>query len=761
MRDEDKAKEQLIYELMELRRRNAELRKSEAQRTKAEEKLRESEEKFRSLAEQSPNMIFINKRGRVVYANMKCQEVMGYRREEFYAPDFDFMGLVSPEYKDTIRASFKSHEGGEEVPPVEYTLLSKEGRRINAILTTKLIRYEGETAILGTVTDITQRKRAEEALQERELRYRNIITQADGVAYQLDWLRQTYTFFDEGIERLTGYTSHEITPEIFESLIEEKIQYTHTSRDTATTSEASHRIGGDKAILYRADYRLRTKDGRTVWAADSSVQLRGFDHKLVGTLGMLQDITDRKRMERKLWESEKRFRELADLLPQTVYETDIEGNLTFVNRYAFASYGYTQEDFDKGLNAIQMLIPEDRARAERNIRRVLAGEEFGGTEYTALRKDGSTCPVIIYATRIIFNGKSLGLRGIIIDITERKQAEKALRESEERYRFLAEKSPLGLSIIGKDGSYKYVNDQFKRMFGYTLEDTPTGREWFRKAYPDEEYRRNVISAWRSDLESAKSSEPRPRMYSVTCKNGEVKEVLFRPVTTETGDEFVLYEDITERVHAERQLKASLREKEVMLREIHHRVKNNLQVISSLLNMSCMQTDNQEAIALLADAQTRVLAMALIHSQLYQTERFDKMDMGILVRNLFAHLANVYATRSRFVTPVILEGTEVFLPITQAIPCSLVLNEVISNIFKHAFKEGKRGTVEISVQNPANSRIHISIKDDGVGIPEDIDIHETHSIGLSLIRTLVQDQLEGTVQINRNNGTEFIMEFPKT
>ena len=635
MRDEDKTREQLIYELMELRQRNAELRESEVQWTKAEEKLRESEEKFSSLAEQSPNMIFINKRGRVVYANKKCEEAMGYRREEFYSPDFDFLSLIAPEYRHTISASFNSHTSGEEVSPVEYTLLTKEGRRINAILTTKLIRYEGETVILGTVTDITQRKRAERELQESELRYRNIITQADGVAYQLDWVKQTYIFIDEGIERLTGYTSHEITPEIFESLIEEKIQYTHTSRDTAITSEASHRIGGDTAILYRADYCLRTKDGRTVWAADSSVQLRGFDRKLVGTLGMLQDITDRKRMERKL------------------------------------------------------------------------------------------------------------------------------QESEERYRFLAEKSPLGLSIISKDGSYKYINDQFKQMFGYTLDDTPTGREWFRKAYPDEEYRRNVISAWRSDLDSAKSSEPMPRTYSVSCKNGEVKEVLFRTVTMETGDEFVLYEDITERMHTERQLKASLREKEVMLREIHHRVKNNLQVISSLLNMSCMQTENQEAIALLADAQTRVLAMALIHSQLYQTERFDRMDMGILVRSLFAHLANVYATRSRFVTPVVLEGAGVFLPITQAIPCSLVLNEVISNIFKHAFKEGQRGTVEISVQNSTNSRIHIRIKDDGVGIPEDTDIYKTHSIGLSLIRTLVQDQLEGTVQINRSNGTEFIMEFPKT
>lgn len=627
MRDEDKTKEQLIYELMELRRRNAELAELGAQWTKAREKLRESEEKFRNLAQQSPNMIFINKRGRVVYANEKCQEVMGYRREEFYSPDFDFLILIAPEYRDTIFAAFNSHMRGEELSPLEYALLTKKSERIDAILATKLIRYEGETAILGIVTDITERKKAEQALCESEERFQQIAENAQAWTWEVD-ASGLYTYVGSVVEKMLGYRPEEIV--------------------------------GKKHF-----YDLLHPDDREQLRNDA---FKAFAQKLP-------------------------FRE-------------------FINR---------------------------------NI-----------------RKDGETVWLSTSGIPVIDEeGNLLGYRGADTDITERKQAEEKLRSSEERYRLLAEKSPLGLSIIGRDGSYKYINDQFKRMFGYALDDIPTGREWFRKAYPDEEYRKKVISTWLSDLESAESSEPRPRIYSVTCKNGEVKEVLFRPVTTETGDEFVLYEDITERVRTDKQLKASLREKEVMLREIHHRVKNNLQVISSLLNMSCMQTQNQEAIALLADAQTRVLAMALIHSQLYQTERFDRMDMGILVRSLFAHLANVYATRSRFVTPVILEGTGVFLPITQAIPCSLVLNEVISNIFKHAFKEGQRGTVEISVQNPTNSRIHIRIKDDGVGIPEDIDIHETYSIGLSLIRTLVQDQLEGTLQINRNNGTEFIMEFPKT
>ena len=138
------------------------------ERWQAREALRESEEKFRTVAEQSPNMIFINCRGRVVYANRQCEQIMGYRRDEFYAPDFDFMALIVPEHRELIQSNFNRHLQGEEVKPYEYALINRDSRRIDVIITTKLINYAGAQSILGIITDITERKAAEKALQIKD-----------------------------------------------------------------------------------------------------------------------------------------------------------------------------------------------------------------------------------------------------------------------------------------------------------------------------------------------------------------------------------------------------------------------------------------------------------------------------------------------------------------------------------------------------------------------------------------------------------------
>jgi PAS domain S-box-containing protein len=165
-------------------------------RKRAEEALRESEEKFRTVSEQSPNMIFINKGGKVVYANKVCEEIMGYKRDEFYSPDFDFLRLIESESVDSVRSAFKRHMDGKEVEPYEYTLVNKEGKRIEAIITTRLMNYEGERAILGIVTDISERKRVEKALRESEARLRSLSVQLMK-AQEMERMRLSKELHDE------------------------------------------------------------------------------------------------------------------------------------------------------------------------------------------------------------------------------------------------------------------------------------------------------------------------------------------------------------------------------------------------------------------------------------------------------------------------------------------------------------------------------------------------------------------------------------
>ena len=152
-----------------IEQRTKELKKEIAERKRAEQAIRESEEKFRTLAEKSPNMIFINKRGKVVYVNDKCEEILGYAKEEFFSPDFNFYSLIAPEYHELTDLNFVQHQQGKDINPYEYDLLTKDGRRINALITTKLIPFQEELSILGIVTDITELRHLEQDLAELEI----------------------------------------------------------------------------------------------------------------------------------------------------------------------------------------------------------------------------------------------------------------------------------------------------------------------------------------------------------------------------------------------------------------------------------------------------------------------------------------------------------------------------------------------------------------------------------------------------------------
>jgi len=219
----------------------------------------------------------------------------------------------------------------------------------------------------------------------------------------------------------------------------------------------------------------------------------------------------------------------------------------------------------------------------------------------------------------------------------------------------------------------------------------------------------------------------------------------------------LSREIADRKEAEKRIRASLKEKTMLLGEIHHRVRNNLQVISNLLNLSHRRTLNSEARQVLAEARSRVFSMALIHSQLYRSDDFNQVDMGRHVYKLWVSIHQIYEPVNRDVSPVI-QCHDVRLSITQAIPCALVLNEAITNVFKHAYGDGKIGPCYISMERSQDDRILIRVRDEGCGIPQTVDVETTDTLGIKLMRDLVRHQLGGQFRIERNGGTDIWIEF---
>jgi two-component sensor histidine kinase len=211
-----------------------------------------------------------------------------------------------------------------------------------------------------------------------------------------------------------------------------------------------------------------------------------------------------------------------------------------------------------------------------------------------------------------------------------------------------------------------------------------------------------------------------------------------------------------RRQAEEQIRASLQEKEVLLKEIHHRVKNNLQIISSLLSLQSRHIKYEQALEMFKDSQNRVKSMALIHERLYHSEDLSRIDFAKYTQSLTTHLFQSYGVHSN-VVKLKLNVVDVFLGIDTAIPCGLIINELVSNSLKHAFPAGREGSISIALHSDEDNQLTLMVSDTGVGFPKDVDFRNTSSLGLKLVRTLT-DQLGGTIELERSGGAAFKITF---
>jgi len=351
------------------------------------------------------------------------------------------------------------------------------------------------------------------------------------------------------------------------------------------------------------------------------------------------------------------------------------------------------------------------------------------------------------------NGDFRGYRGIDRDITERKQAEELLRNAEEDWRNSFNSLEDVMLIIDRDYNIENINEVGLKLLGKSKEEV-IGKKCYQ-----------VISGADSPGEGC------PCMKSLETKKVESCDwyekrlwtyfsIKIAPIFDENGGiiKFVdLWRDITERKRTEEKIKASLKEKEVLLREIHHRVKNNLQVVSSLLNMQARATKNKNVNDILFESRNRINTMALIHSQLYEGGDLSEINMKGFMDKLLVQLLQIYSVPETQISPVV-HAVECSLPISTAVPVGLIANELLTNAFKHAFVNRKAGKIEVSLSASEKGAVNLTVSDDGVGLPDGFDINASKTLGLRVVKILAEGQLDGKLEVISDKGATFKVEF---
>jgi PAS domain S-box-containing protein len=711
---------------------------------RAEEALRKSEELFRLIFDQSQiGAVLVGLPGRrFVRANESFCRFMGYSEEEL--GQLTFADITHP---DDLPASQelvqRAITGERSQVGADKRYIRKDGDIAWGNVSIRLVKSDSGRILsaLAMVQDITERMQTEETLRESESRFRQLFENINDGIMVRDADTLELLLVNPRLCAMYGYSEEELMDSPVGNYHPKGSGYGH--RTIKTYYERAK--AGEPQLF---EWQVRIKDGTLLWVEINLKRVTLGNRNC--TLSVIRDISERKRAESRLKESEERYRTLVESSSDAIVLLDTHRRIVSCNGAALRLFGY------KELEGKSTRIVHPSAEAFRAYGRAaypaILKENVYRTELELLHKKGHafTVETVLSGVRDR-DGKIVGYVAIVRDITERRQAEETLRRSEERFRSIYENSLDGIMLTLPDGTVLSANRRACRMLGMTEEEIiHTGRTGI--VVEDERFK--------AALEERISTGNFQGELTLRRKDGLHMPVeLSASLFTDTDGTFktsLIIRDITERKRAEEQIQASLKEKEVLLKEIHHRVKNNLQIISSLLYLQAGKTVDPGAIRALKDSQNRVRSIALVHESLYQSSNLAGIQIGEYTRGVASNLLESYGGRDRPVRLTVRMGA-IRLSINAAIPCGLIINELVSNSLKHAFPEGREGEIRIQLARTDTGSLALTVSDDGIGIPEHVDFRSSPSLGLTLVSSLVA-QLGGTIELDRRDGTTFTITF---
>lgn len=462
-----------------------------------------------------------------------------------------------------------------------------------------------------------------------------------------------------------------------------------------------------------------------------------------------QDV-EQQDLARALHESEEHFRLLVESVQDyAIFMLDTSGCIITWNKGAERITGYKADEVI-GKNTVIFYTPEDNAQ-QLSLRELeQAAISPFETEGWRIRKDGSRFLAQVSLTSLKdAQGNLRGFAKITRNISDR-------HKMEQRFRQVVESAPNAIVMVNIEGVIEMVNTQTERIFGY-LRAEILGKsievlipERFRPQHP------GLRKFFFADPHSRPMGKGRD-LYALRKDGSEFPvEIGLNPFESDEGTKVLsAIVDISDRKLKEQKIQAALEEKNILLGEIHHRVKNNLQIVHSLLDLQSTRIQDDAVLEMLRDSQNRIRSMALIHQTLYQSNDFARVNFSNVLEALVPSLVESYGIDSGAVVFSI-NANEVLLPLNIAIPCGLIVNELVTNALKHAFPEGRQGEIRIELLKQ-DTQILLSVSDNGAGVPADFDLKKRNTLGLQLV-SLLADQISAHLSIARANPTRFSLTF---
>jgi PAS domain S-box-containing protein len=730
----------------------------------------ESRESYKSLVEQNPDGIIIaGFDQKILYANKAASEISGI--DEMIG--FKFMDFLSEEQQTISAERIKKIKAGQNVPFDIISIQRRDGTIVEAESRPSIYTYLGQPSILIFLRNINaerqlekeqmraqlaeesnrllkkeveERKRTESELFSAQKNLRLLIDSS------LDMIcassKEGYiTEFNRAAQQTFGYSADEV--------VGQHVSFLYLEPD--------QRIGVMDELVkgggyYQGEVTNIKKDGTTFTALLSASILKDEKGEVVGSMGVSRDITAAKRAEKELRLNEEKYRAIYNqaYIGIALIGTDNDTYID-VNQRLCDMLGFSAEEMRKK-SVHELRMPGDLSRLPAGKEFIERGFERIIDEHRYRHKNGST--VIVNVTiSLVRNEEMEPLYFVYVyeDLTPKRRAEEQIRIQAAKLNAVFESSSHMIWTVDKNLKLTSFNhnqaEWIKQHFGVTAYVGLPMDSGKMVSSPE------ANNFWLQKLELTFAGSTQS-FETATELDGEIswREIFLNPIFDEY-DRVVeiscIANDITDKKMVDEQIRLSLKEKEVLLKEVHHRVKNNLQVISSILNLQSSYVKDKRVLEILLESQNRIKSMAFVHESLYQTKDFSNISFREYVENISRNLVHSYAATDS-PPDLNLDLDDIQLNLDTAIPCGLIINELLTNSLKYAFAPGKTGKIEIAIKEKSG-HITINISDNGKGLPKEIDFRNTESLGLQLVVSLVE-QINGKIRLDTKKGTKFTIEF---